>query len=189
MKEEIWKDIKGFEGLYQVSSFGRVRSLDTKIYHRTSWGNYSYFTKRGKILKVCHNNKGYQMLSLYKNGKAKHCLVHRLVAEAFIPNPNNLPEVDHEDENKDNNNCSNLVWCDRLYNNTKGIQSKEGRRKSASFRMKPVLQYSLDGVLLHTYKGIRIAEEQTGINNRCIVSCCKGRIRTAGGYIWRYNNE
>lgn len=129
------------------------------------------------------------MLSLYKNGKGKHYLTHRLVAEVFVPNPDNLPEVDHKDENKDNNKYSNIVWCDRVYNNTKGVQSKEGRRKTASLRMKSVSQYSLDGVLLHTYNGIRIAEEQTGIDNSNIINCCKGRTKTAGGYIWRYNNE
>lgn len=188
-KEEIWKDVKGYEGLYQVSSFGSVKSADTKLYHKTSWGNYTYYNKKGKILKPYHNNKGYLIVNLYKDGKCKHFLIHRLVAEAFVPNLDNLPEVDHIDENKNNNIYSNLLWCDRLYNNTKGVQSKEGRRKSASFRMKRVSQYNLDGTLLNVYNGVRIAEEQTNISNANIIKCCKGKAKTAGGYIWRYADE
>lgn len=175
MMGEIWRDIDGFDGLYQISNHGRVKSF--KRY------------REGRILKPHHNNKGYKIISLYKNAKGIHRLVHRLVAEAFLPNPHNLSEVDHVDENKDNNCFSNLTWCDRVYNNTRGIQSKDGRRKTSLHRMRAVGQYTLEGSLLKTYEGVRIAEEKTGVDNRNIIKNCKGKVKTAGGYIWRYLDE
>ena len=100
---EIWKDIEGYEGLYQVSNLGRVKSI-------YGWcGNR--FVKRTKILKLKINNKGYTKVYLYKNKKSKMFFVHRLVAMAFVPNPNNLPQVNHKDGNKLNNSIGNLEWC------------------------------------------------------------------------------
>ena len=106
--EEIWKDIIGYEGLYQVSSYGRVRSLDR-------YDSRNCFRKK-RILKLCANRLGYLKVGLWSNGKVKHHLVHRLVAEAFIPNPNNLPIINHIDENPSNNNVDNLEWCTAKYN-------------------------------------------------------------------------
>lgn len=137
--EEIWKDIIGYEGLYQVSSLGRVRSLDR-------YDSNNHFLK-GRILKLSANGKGYLKVALNSNGKAKTYSVHRLVLQSFIPNPDNLPQVNHKDENKTNNNVDNLEWCDNSYNlnygtrkirerNTKlkngywsGLSSKEYRNK------------------------------------------------------------
>ena len=113
---EIWKDIEGYEGLYQVSNKGRIKSLN-RIDSRGRKVNE-------KILSSKPNNKGYLRVHLYKNGKRKPFSVHRLVAIAFIPNPNNLLEVNHKDENKENNTVDNLEWCNRKYNTNYGSRNE-----------------------------------------------------------------
>ena len=104
--KEVWKDIKDYEGLYQVSNLGRIKSLSR--FHYTGWGKNKGYIKKEKILKPRYDKKGYQMVVLYKNGIGKNFKVHRLVAEAFIPNPNNLPQINHKDEIKRNNIFTNL---------------------------------------------------------------------------------
>lgn len=111
--DEIWKDIKDYEGLYQVSNLGRVRSLD-KIVIRTDGKNRH---QKGKILKLQISKYGYNVITLWNNNVSKQFKVHRLVAMAFIPNPNNLPQVNHIDEDKLNNKIDNLEWCTALENN------------------------------------------------------------------------
>ena len=101
---EEWRDIQGYEGLYMVSNLGRVKSLN---YHRTG---------KERIMKPSDNGHGYLFVVLCKDGKDKNCRINRLVAQAFLPNPDNLPEVNHKDENKYNNCVENLEWCDRSYN-------------------------------------------------------------------------
>lgn len=113
--QEIWKNIKGYEGLYQVSNYGKVRSLDKKVKGSNQYGKIFFVTKKGKQLKSRIKN-GYCNVHLIKNGVLKEFTIHRLVAEAFIPNPNNLPQVNHKDENKANNYVENLEWCTRSYN-------------------------------------------------------------------------
>lgn len=109
---EIWKDIKDYEGLYQVSNYGRVRSLDR-------CDNMGRFMD-GHILSIGDNGNGYKHVGLSKNGLQKTEYVHRLVAKSFIPNPNNLPQVNHKDENPNNNCVDNLEWCTNKYNNNYG---------------------------------------------------------------------
>ena len=122
---EIWKDIDGYEGLYQVSNLGRVKSL----HHN-----------KEKILKGSYAKEGYHLISLSKEGTQKRCLVHRLVATAFIPNPYKLECVNHKDENPRNNNVDNLEWCTKAYNNCYGTRlerlskSLKGRKKKRSNR-------------------------------------------------------
>lgn len=106
---EEWKDIEGYEGKYQVSNKGRVKALNFK---RTS---------KEKIIKEA-NNKGYKAVKLWKFGKRKSYLVHRLVALSFIPNPKKLPQINHKDEDKLNNNADNLEWCTQFYNNIYGTR-------------------------------------------------------------------
>lgn len=110
--EEIWKPILNFEGLYEVSNLGRIRSL----------GNYTH--KGTHIKKPTKTEKGYLKIQLYKDGKRFSFRVHRIVAEAFISNPNNLPEVNHKDENKLNNSVANLEWCDHVYNQRYGTRNQ-----------------------------------------------------------------
>lgn len=155
---ENYKDIKDYEDLYEVSDTGLVRNKAT-----------------GRILKLTRDKDGYLQVSLYKDGIRKTYRVHRLVAQAFIPNPNNYSEVNHIDENKTNNNVENVEWCSRQYNNEYSLS-------------KPVCKYALDGRLLNTYKSIKEASKQTGIAQGNICRCCRGKdgSMTAGGFIWKY---
>ena len=120
-ENEVWKDVKDYEGLYQVSDRGNVRSVD-RINHIGS--RYS-----GRILKPRYDKDGYLRVSLCKNGIKKIKLIHRLVLEAFVENPSNLPEVNHLDEVKDNNNVKNLEWCDSRYNVNYGTRTERVSKK------------------------------------------------------------
>lgn len=121
---EIWVDITGYEGLYQISNLGRVKSLEKKA---------GLSNRKEKILKQHLDKDGYVKVYLCKNSKVRFLSVHRLIAEAFIPNPNDLPQINHKDENKQNNKIENLEWCSCKYNinyGTRTIRSKETRRKN-----------------------------------------------------------
>lgn len=170
MKNEVWKNIEGYEGLYQVSNFGRVKSLK--------------FGKE-KILKPLRIKCGYLQVNLSKNGKGKMCYVHRLVALAFIPNPNCLSEVNHKDENKENNRVDNLEWCNRTYNNNYGTRNKKIGEK----KLIPVLQYDKDGTFIREWKSMIDVENELGINNSNITQCCRGKLKSAGGFRWAYKNS
>lgn len=132
MKEEIWKDIKGYEGYYQVSNLGNVRSVDRIV----TYSDGIKCLHKGKILKLKKDRYGYLNSYLCKNSKVKTITIHRLVAENFLPNPNNLPEINHKDENKDNNCVSNLEFCTHLYNMRFGTAIQRRLIKLS----KPVLQ-------------------------------------------------
>lgn len=172
MVEEIWKDIPGYEGIYQVSNLGNVKSL--QMY---ATGGY---IRRDKLLKPCNNGNGYFSVFLRKNGKKHAKYIHRLVGEAFIDNPNKFRCINHKDENKSNNRVENLEWCTHKYNNNYGSHRE---KLSKSKRIK-VNQYDLDGNFIKTWDGVRIAMLSTKIGH--ISACCKGHYKTAGGYIWRY---
>ena len=163
---ENWKAIAGYEGLYQVSNLGRVKSL-----------NYNH-TGTDKILKPGKNHGGYLHVNLCKDGHPKHLLVHRLVAEAFIPNPNNLETVNHKDEVKTNNVASNLEWMSRE-DNVAYSQPQLSKRSVQMFDKST-------GELLSTFLSTREAERVTGINHGSISECCNGKYKSSGGYIWRY---
>ena len=120
MSEE-WRSVVGYEGLYEVSNTGQVRSLDRYVKGK------SYRLHKGKVLSPGKNSRGYLSAVLSYNGKHKAITVHRLVAEAFLPNPDNLPEINHKDEDKTNNSVDNLEWCDRSYNNNYGTRKDKER--------------------------------------------------------------
>lgn len=194
MKDE-YKNIAGYDDYYIVYNNGIIKSLDRYVCRKSKNNKSNKHFIKGRVLKHIINNKGYHLVNLYKDGVGKHYLVSRLVASAFIPNPNNYPEVDHINENKNDNSVNNLRWCTRQFNNTRGIQSREGREKTSEFRMKKVGMYDKNENLLKIYKGIRIAERDTGFDNANISYCCKmnkkqiGRLKNKHsykGYIWRY---
>lgn len=128
MTEEEWRPVVGYEGLYEASSFGRVKSLDR-------YNSKNCFIK-GRILKQSNDGRGYMSIQLCLNGKIERYLVHRLIAQTFIPNPDNLPQVNHKDENKSNNRVDNLEWCDCSYNINYGTakeRAKKTRIKNGSW--------------------------------------------------------
>lgn len=187
---EEWKDIKGYEGLYQVSSFGRVKSLN---YHKTG---------AEKLLKQGFDKDGYKQLTLYKNRHKKNCKVHRLVAEAFIDNPNNYPIINHRNEFKFDNSVYNLEWCDEKYNSNYGSRnirlskSKQGaifsdiQKQRISIAKKiSVYQLSMNNEIIRKWDGIVDASRELNIGDGHISGCCKGKYKTAGGYKWRYVND
>lgn len=177
--KEIWKDISGYEGYYQISNMGRVKSLSRKINY-----NHPKFSKRSmqeKILSPKITN-GYLGINLYINKKRRSFLIHRLVAEAFISNPLNFPQVNHKDENKFNNCVDNLEWCTLEYNLLYGT----GAERSLASRKKPVLKFSLDGVFLEKYPNQSIAAVKNNANQSNISKCCNGHIKSCKGFIWKY---
>ena len=169
-----WKDIAGYEGLYQISDDGRVMSLPRLKTNKRG----CYWTKE-KILKPGKRGRDgllYQFVVLSGRGTAKYYAVHRLVAGAFLENPEMLPEVNHKDENTMNNCASNLEWCTRLYN----INYSKAKRVS---------QFDLFGNKLAEYKSIVVASEITGIGRTAINNNLTNWCKTAGGYIWKYEQE
>lgn len=184
---EIWKDIAGYEGLYQVSNFGRVRSLD-----RVDSENHY---RKGQIMKQKMTKgpgrgAGYMRVGLRNGKKQKEYLVHRLVAMAFIPNPCNLPQINHRDGCRANNCVDNLEWCDAQYNLSYGDRGKKvskaltGRKNT--WGIKPVLCYSKDGSLICRYDSVAAASESLNILATHISACCNGKQHTAGGYKWKH---
>ena len=206
---EVWKDIEGYEGKYQVSNEGRVRSL------------YDRGVKREKILSLLNHNCGYLVITLSLNGVHKRYLVHRLVAMAFIDNPNGYEFVNHKDENKKNNNVENLEWCTKSYNAIYYL-NKDPKRKieyANRFRDKTtnkpispyvkknvvhtntrkVVQISLSGEVINTFENSVDASQKTGINYSLITRACRlnesGRIKqhkrvsdqhVSKGFVWKY---
>ncbi|WP_205427339.1 NUMOD4 domain-containing protein [Clostridium botulinum] len=171
--EEIWKDIENYKGYYQISNFGRVKSLRRKV--RSGKG----YRITEVLIKKPYEKLGYLRILLTKDGVSKDYAVHRLVAIAFIPNPNNLPEVNHKDENPSNPIVSNLEWCTSKYNSNYGTRTQ---RRIEKIR-KPVYQYDKELNLIRKYNGAYEAKEY-GYNNSHIGSCCKGKRKTHKGYIW-----
>lgn len=183
--KEVWKDVKGFEGIYQVSNKGNVKSLDRVVECVDSFRHY-----KGKMMKLDKKKNGYLQVNLKRQNKNAQYLVHRLVAEAFIPNPNVLSCVNHKDENKENNHVDNLEWCSQAYNNRYGAGYKKrcinARNGAIKKQAKPVLQYSLNGDFVAEYFSAMEAARMNGCKQGGISECCNGKQKTAYGYIWRY---
>lgn len=168
---EKWKSIKGYEGYYEVSDKGRVRSLDREIVYNNGRVHYH----KGSILKHLIDNE-YHRVSLTREGKRKRFLVHRLVAEAFIPNTDKKEQVDHIDGNPNNNTLENLQWISEEENLAK--------RKGHSAR-KPVGQYDLQGNLIAIHSSIAEAGRKTGISENSIRTVIKnGKSNISNGFKW-----
>lgn len=167
--DEIWKPIQGFEGLYEVSNKGRIRTLRTN-----------------KIV-TPKNVKGYSAVRLYKNGKDCQRYIHRIVASEFIENPNNLPEVNHKDENPKNNCVENLEWCSRKYNANYGtVKQRSLAKRMPLIKRCKTVQKDSSGNIIAIYDSIKDAAEKTGFKHQNIQSCCAGKIKRCHGYIFEY---
>lgn len=209
--QELWKDLERFENLYQVSNTGKVRSLVNNVILRPAITSYR---KKEKT-------DGYQVVNI----KKKIYYVHRLVAEEFIPNPDNLPQINHKDGNKRNNNVENLEWCTNsenishaykiglikptnkksTYNQIKWRNefakryhaTKENtvfkeqwfKEKYAHCKQKAVIQLDKQGKEIQEWESIKQAGEKLKIRKENISACCRGKRKTAGGYIWKYRNQ
>lgn len=169
MNNEKWKPVEGFEGLYQVSDKGRVWSCI-----------------RGKELKAVDNGKGYQKVTLWKDHVPSQRYIHRLVATAFIPNPDLLPQVNHINEfAKDDNSVENLEWCTCEYNNNYGTKNQRTAEKLS----KKIDQYDQEGNFIQSWVSICECARQTGYDKAFIGKVCNGKVKTAYGYVWRYAKE
>lgn len=186
--EEIWKDIKNYEGHYQVSNYGRIKSIDKFV--NSGLKNTKKVLRKGKILKQHKRRNAYLGVGLCNGKSQKSKLVHKLVAETFIENPNNYNCVNHKDENKQNNCVNNLEWCSILYNNTYGNRLKKISKSLINNPKisKKVNQYDLNGRFIKQWESTMEVQRKTGINNSNISACClnKKHYKTAGGYVWKY---
>lgn len=199
MQEEIWMPIEGYEGLYEVSNTQKVRSVDRILNHPTGT-----CLVKSKLKSLQISNKGYYCLSLYKNGHGKVHLLHRLIAKAFIPNPFDMPEIDHINGNKMDNRIENLRWTTRkgnmnnpvtrsrmarYYSDKDWVKDKMQKRIANKCKTAPkrVYQYSLNGLFLKEYETTIQAEKDTGIKKELITESCRNDgKKQAMGYLWSY---
>ena len=175
---EEWRDVPEYEDIYQVSNYGRVR----RIYN----GKVKVMTQR-------HRGKGYLGVTLLKNGTKKDFYVHRLVAETFIPNQDNLPQVNHKNLNKEDNSVENLEWVTAVDNMRHRFMygAPIKKKQYTSFRRKrkntiKIKQYLLDGTYVQTWDSLQQIQNTLGIYHSNISDCCKGVTKKSHGYIWSY---
>lgn len=185
---EVWEGVNGYEDLYQVSNQGRVRKL--------RFINNIVNKKKIFIIVPQTLKNGYEKVILYRNGKPKNILVHRLVAEAFVANPDNKLYVNHKDGNKNNNRAENLEWCTRSENMKHafkiGLATPQAKGKYGSENPKAISVHMIDmqtGKRFKTFGSLIDAAEFVGATRSShICACCKGKLKSAYGYIWRYAN-
>lgn len=176
---EIWKDIKGYEGFYMVSSYGQIAAKDRMIGYRK--GKQRKW--KGQVKKPTETDKGYLKITLFKNGKGKTREIQRLVAEAFIPNPEGKEQVNHIDGNKKNNHVENLEWTTPLENTRHSIEVLGNNHT------KTVFQKDLKGNVIAVYSSEYEAAAALGIKPCGISNVINGRRITAGGYKWELMND
>ncbi|MDE7425337.1 MAG: NUMOD4 motif-containing HNH endonuclease [Lachnospiraceae bacterium] len=191
--EEIWKDIKGYEGLYKISNFGNVKRLQS--YVNSCLRNQTKVLRKERILKQCTNSRGYNEVILSKNNIHVHKRIHKLVAEEFIPNTSNLPYINHIDGNKKNNCVDNLEWCTQSHNIREGFRiglykTPKHCFKKGDFAIK-INQYDLNNKLIKRWNSIgEAADEFKSLNKypQQIISYALrlSKSKSAFGYIWRY---
>ena len=183
---EIWKDIEGYEDLYQVSNYGRVRSLDRYITSKKNGNTRIFYGKIMKPQKAIRD--GYICVMLSKDSNKKYAKVHRLVAQAFIRNPDNLPEVNHKDEDKLNNCVWNLEWCTRSYNENYGTKRERGWDTRGR---RSVEAYNENNEIIATFPSITDAAKSFGVQRCTIWGICNGvgTAKTCKGLQWRYKED
>lgn len=185
----IWKDIKGFEGLYQINNLGQVKSLSRKV----SCGKGFRIVKEA-IKRISNHNAGYHVINLFKDGICYPHLLHVLIAKYFIPNPNNYPEVNHKNGIKTDNDINNLEWATYSMNikhaYDMGLRKKkspsEGKLGAANHLSKPIAQYDLVGNLVKEWPCSKEVWRQTGLNHHVIRRCANGGTKTSYGYQWKF---
>ena len=180
---EIWKDIEGYEGLYQVSNRGRVKSLSRKVTN-------AMFSINEHFVKVVDNGNGYKSVSLWKDNKGKHFYVHRLVALAFVPNYNGYKYINHKDEDKSNNDVSNLEWCTAKYNCNYGNHTKKLKKSYIlNGNNRPIDVYDMNGVFLKTFDCSNDVCRELNIERRSLYSVCQGVVKSSKGYRFAFHGE
>lgn len=182
---EYWKQIEGYKPIYQVSNLGRIRSLA-----RETNSNGGIFHRKEKFLKYSKSRIGYLLVFLYtETGKRKTVSVHQIVAKAFIPNPENKPEIDHKDGDKTNNTIENLRWVthkENCENPLTAMKQKKYIQEKAKHK-KSIAAYTLTGNLIGVWPTITMASNETGTCRHSISSAAKGKYKSANNLIWKYN--
>lgn len=186
---EQWKNIQGYKGLYQISNYGRVKSL-SRFHNNNKNSSIGYISKE-KILKAETDGWGYLYVILLKDKERKKKKIHRLVAETFIPNLNNLPQVNHIDGNKKNNKVNNLEWCTREHNIQEAFRLGliKAPKSKEHYRSKSVEQYDLQGNFIKEWNCTHDIERELNYRHTNISACCRGKIKKVYGYIWKYKIE
>lgn len=182
-----WKDIAGYEGHYQISNYGNVKSLSRTIKN----SRYQFGSVKDRTLKQAINTNGYSFVSLRLNGKQKSVSIHRLVAIAFLANPDAKEQVNHINGVKSDNRVENLEWVTRsenvlhAYRSLKRKSSQQGKVGKESFSAIPISQYDMQGNFVAYFESQKDASIKTGVNARSINMCYKRKQKTAGGFVWK----
>lgn len=180
---EIWKDVVGYEGIYQVSNLGRIKALPRKV--KVCGGAYRLIGEH--IVKPTKCKNGYLEAAFSVRQKREVRLLHRVVAQAFIENPDNLPEVNHIDEDITNCHADNLEWCTSKYNANYGTRNERvAQTKKQTGSVKAVYQFDLNGNLINRFEKISDAAQEVGADISAIIRVCKGKQQTSMGYRWEY---
>ena len=183
-KDSIFKPIKGFENMYEISNYGIIKSVDRNIICKDG----QIKPIKSRYIRPADNGSGYKFVYLWKDNKQHRYYVHRLVDETFIPNPDNLPEINHIDNNKNNNHVNNLEWCS--YGQNIKHAYKTGLKVATSNHLKrKILQYDKNMNFIKEWECTKDVQRSLGIYHSNISVCCEGRQKTAGGYIWRYADD
>lgn len=170
--KEIWKDIEGYEGLYKISNLGRVKRVETD-----------------RILKPLKHTNEYSTVNLSKNGIVSNKKIHRLVSQAFIPNPENKPEVNHINENKTNNMVSNLEWSTRKENNNHGTRNERAGKAISKSKSIPIIATNLKTGESQEFYGTNECARQLGLHQSSITEVLKDKRNHTGGYTFKYLNK
>lgn len=187
---EIWKEIKGFEKLYEVSTFGRIKRLPKKVHNNGLKNKNKYFISKEKIIKTSNISKGYKGVTLTKDKKRYPKKVHRLVAEAFIPNPENKSQVNHKDGNKANNKIDNLEWCTNKENVIHAYKlGLNSILKLTEAKKKPIILINDKNNKIKEYNSIKEAAQELNLYNSNISKVCNGKLKHTGGYAFIFRKD